>query len=469
MIHSIRARLTAWYSAVLAVVLIAFGAVSYGVTRSQISATADEALVTTARELAAALSNETGDASGALGEPATEVLLDFRYSDQPIFVFSPDGKPVASSSTPGARTLDLRPLRERIMRRQYGFSTISAIPGDFRLFTLPARVLGRPYVVAVGRSMAAQERTFEQLRRSMLLAIPLALLAAALGGYLLARQTLAPVSQMSRMAREIGADRLEDRIPVANPRDELGELAQTLNGLLERLHQSFQLQRRFMADASHELRTPVSILQGELDVTLARENREAREYRDSMEIMRRSVRKLTRIVRDLFLIARTDAGQYPVRHGTFFLDEVVTTTVHELRTLAAERGVRIVAEHESEMALEGDEDLIQRMLANLIENAIKYTPAGGEVFVIAAASNGCYRLTVRDTGIGIEPESQPRVFERFYRGDLARAVTVSENTRGSGAGLGLPIARWVADAHGGTISLLSSSEKGSTFEVVLPR
>src|SRR5436305_9193691 len=178
----------------------------------------------------------------------------------------------------------------------------------------------------------------------MLATAPLALLVAALGGYVLARKSLAPVVRMSEKARAIGATNLTERIEVANPRDELGELAATLNDLLGRLDRSFSDQRRFMADASHELRTPVAILQGELDVTLSRGDRNAAEYRESLEVMHKTVRRLTRIVRDLFLLARSDAGDIPVKREPLYAGDVVSQTARAYKNLAAERGVALVAE-----------------------------------------------------------------------------------------------------------------------------
>jgi len=220
-----------------------------------------------------------------------------------------------------------------------------------------------------------------------------------------------------------------------------------------------------MADASHELRTPVAILQGELDVTLSRDDRDARQYRDSLEIMRKSVHRLTRIVRDLFLLARGDAGQYPIREERFYLDDLVTQTVHAFRTLAAERGIALNEEHAPDLVMLGDEDLVQRLVGNLVENAIKHVPRGGRVMVKSSGVNGQRRIEVHDSGSGVPPELRERIFERFFRVDAAQDAPVSD---GSGAGLGLPIARWIAEAHGGRLWLERSGKEGSVFVATLP-
>jgi heavy metal sensor kinase len=453
---SIRGRLTAWYTLVLAVVLIAAGMMSYAVMRRQMGRTTDASLRTSAHQLASALEEEAKENDGALQvRSANEVLANFRDNDRPMIILGANGDDFAASITPITASVGRAALRGEIARRRFGLSSLHGIH-DLRLSLSALRVDGREYFLAVAQSLDEQKELLADLRHAMVVTIPLALLIAAAGGYLLARKSLAPVAAMSAKARAIGATNLGERVEVANPADELGQLAVTLNALLERLEQSFDSQRRFMADASHELRTPVAILQGELDVTLSRDDRDAREYRDSLEIMRKSVQRLTRIVRDLFLLARGDAGQYPMRDERFYLDEIVAQTVHGFRTLAAERGVAIAEEHEPDLVMRGDEDLVQRLVGNLVENAIKHVPSGGRVFVRSSSTDGDLRIEVHDSGSGIAPEVRERIFERFFAAD------------GGGAGLGLPIARWIAEAHGGKVWLDSSTSSGSVFVVTLP-
>ena len=293
-----------------------------------------------------------------------------------------------------------------------------------RLLRQPLRIGNASYIVVVAQSLAAQEETLANLRRAMLITAPLALLVASLGGYLLARKTLEPIDR-------------------------------ALAG-----------QRRFMADASHELRSPVAILQGELDVTLSRDDRGAAEYRESLEVMRRSVQRLTRIVRDLFLLARSDAGDVAPQRETLSLDDVIRQTVRAYKTVAGERGVALIAGCDGDLAVSGDEDLLQRMLGNLLENAIRYTPPRGEVHVRCTAAGADARIEVRDGGAGVPKELREQIFERFFRVEPARGA--APDGAGSGAGLGLPIARWIAAAHGGTLRLESSGPEGSVFVATLP-
>jgi two-component system OmpR family sensor kinase len=349
-----------------------------------------------------------------------------------------------------------------------GGKGLRTIPGGeegdgIRIIVTPITVVGTHYTVVVARGLSEQADRLESAAHAVFFGIPLALLVAAAGGYLLARKSLAPVTTMSMKARQIGAETLDERIEIGNERDELGFLAATLNGLLERLQRAFESQRRFMADASHELRTPIAIIQGEADVALARHDRSADDYRESIEVMQRAARKLTRIVQNLFLLARGDAGRYPITMSRFYLGEVVGDCVRGMQSVARPRGVEISCAAPEDLVIVADEELIHRLVLNLVENAVKFTPDKGRVHVAVEAGDGVCTIRVTDTGVGISPDDQTRIFERFFRGDRTRPHN------GGGAGLGLPIARWIAEVHGGELTLEHSGEEGSVFVAVLPR
>ncbi|MEO8035660.1 MAG: HAMP domain-containing sensor histidine kinase, partial [Acidobacteriota bacterium] len=456
------ARLTLWYTAVVAVVLITFSSISYALLAREIRAATDESLSDTAREFAGAANRDPSNAVSG-----HDVQLDFRYSDRDLIIYSGSGGLVATSKV-HLGAADLRSLENAVRGGVKGFATIPGGPeGDgVRIFAMPVQFVGQAYVVVVARTLAEQTDRLESAAHAVLLGIPLALLLAAAGGYLLARKALQPVAAMSKQARQIGAETLMARIPVQNERDELGLLAITLNELLERLQRAFDSQRRFMADASHELRTPVAIIQGEADVTLARAGRSAEEYRESMEVVQKASLKLTRIVQNLFLLARTDAGSYPMRKSRFYLDELVAELVRSLRNIAAARNVSLTQDSQSEMLIVADEELMHRMLLNLVDNALKFTPPGGTVNVRAWIEEDSAVIRVSDTGVGIPGDDQMRIFERFYRVNRTRQPEAAEMT--SGAGLGLPIARWIAEAHHGKLALERSDSSGSIFVVVLP-
>jgi two-component system OmpR family sensor kinase len=236
--------------------------------------------------------------------------------------------------------------------------------------------------------------------------------------------------------------------------------------LLARLGKSFSQQRQFMADASHELRTPLSVIRTTSGVTLERRERQQDEYREALAIIEQQARRLSRIVEDMFVLARADAGHPSLQITEFYLDELVAETVRAAAVLASEKAIALAARALPETPFRGDEGLLRQMMWNLVDNAIKFTPNGGAIHVDLGLRDSEYVITVADTGGGIAAEIQPHIFERFYRADRARSRTGTAND--GGAGLGLPIARWIAQVHGGRLELRASTETGSTFEVVLP-
>jgi len=231
------------------------------------------------------------------------------------------------------------------------------------------------------------------------------------------------------------------------------------------LDHSFEHQRRFMADASHELRTPVAILCGEADVTLSQPTRSPEDYRASLDILRAEAKRLKHIVEDLFTLARADAGQHPLTPANFYLDELITECSRSMKTLAAAKQITLTCSASKELPIQADEALLRRMIVNLLDNAIKYTPPGGRVSVSCDAEDSRYVMTVSDTGLGIPLDLQPRIFERFFRADKVRSRSGSD---GGGAGLGLSISEWIVQAHGGKLELTRSDKDGSTFTVYLP-
>ena len=325
--------------------------------------------------------------------------------------------------------------------------------------------MGETYTLVILQSLHPQQEMLEEVAATFAWVIPIAILLASGGGYFLARKSLAPVVAMSTQAGRIGAANLHERLKIENERDELGHLAGSFNSLLDRLSQSFERQRRFMADASHELRTPVAILRGEAEVALSQQARSLEEYRESLQVLHQEAERLTHIVEDLFTLTRADAGQYPLQPRDFYLDELVSECVHSARTLALARKICLNFEEASESPIHADESLLRRMILNLLDNAIKYTPEGGRVTVTCRRTGKEYALSITDTGGGIPAELQPRIFERFFRADKARSRTEND---GGGAGLGLSISRWIAEAHDGRLELVRSDSAGSTFTAYLP-
>jgi heavy metal sensor kinase len=322
--------------------------------------------------------------------------------------------------------------------------------------------LDTTYVVVVGADLEPTDEELESLREVLAYVVPIAIVLAGVGGWFLARQSLAPVGAMAERARKIGVGDLTARLPVANPRDELGRLAETFNDLLNRLEASLVQQRQFMADASHELRTPVTTSRTAAAVALQQSHRDEEEYRETLTIIEQQTTRLSRIVEDMFTLARADAGSYPVRATLMYLDEVVDDAVRAARVLANTKRVSIELATIQSASFSGDEELVRRLIGNLLDNAVRHTRPGSVVHVSLSHEPDRYVLSVTDAGEGIAPEIQPHIFERFFRGDVAR--TSSDG----GAGLGLALARWIARAHGGDVTLVRSSHEGTTFAATLP-
>jgi two-component system OmpR family sensor kinase len=482
MFDSMRAQLTLWYTGVLALVLVIMAVVTYAYLARAARARTDQLLADTANSLVSNFAGESNDEDQSVDDAAAEVTRDFQFSDRQAIIFDEMGRVVALSDPPaGTRgnagwpstttlSQNLSGLIESATRSGRAYATVPDQREGIRAFATPVKSLGRTYIVVVAQSLHDQDEALEQARRAFYVAVPLALLIASLGGYFLARKSFAPVVLMGDRAARINASNLNERLPVTKARNELGRLAQIFNELLSRLDLSFEQQRRFMADASHELRTPVAIVCGESEVALSQQVRSTEEYRESLAIVHDEGRRLTRIVEDLFMLTRADAGQYKFEPATFYLDETIAECVRAVRSLAAQHGLELHYKYTGdELLFRGDEGLIRRMILNLLDNAIKFTPSSGHVRVGIVRDDASYAIRITDTGAGIHAEAQPHIFERFYRADQARSRSSGGEMGGSsGAGLGLSIVSWIVEMHGGSISLEHSDKNGSTFLITLP-
>jgi signal transduction histidine kinase len=408
-------------------------------------------------------------------------LRDIRFSDIHFFVFDASGRPVlrpddvmslgshADTARPSAALL--RNLVVSLPRADSAAAmmTLPDTDGDYHAALRRTVLDGERYTVAAVQSMRGLRDTLRRVTAAYVIAIPLMLGFAVVGGYGLAKRALAPVTEMSRRARAISATSLHERLPVSNPRDELGDLAAMVNDLLGRIEASFDQRRQFFADASHELRTPTAIVRAESEVALARATRPEAEYREALRVIQEAGVRLSRIVEDLFLLARADSGHYIPRRELLYLDELIGDTIRALRAVAAQRDVTIDHDLVAEAAYTGDAELLQRMVLNLLDNAIKHSRPSAVVVVRLERAAGGYRLSVADSGPGIPHEARARIFDRFYRAEPTEPIPGgSGEATGSGAGLGLAIARWVASIHGGMLDLAHSTTSGSEFLVTLP-
>ena len=464
-IDSVRGRLTLFWVAALATSLVVVGGLIYVLLARALYTRIDDNLRAVVDITITSLTNDLAEGQD-FADAARSTAAELSSRQQMLAIYDSSGRLLAE----GGRDDDLEialPMVESIPTDDVVLVTVVEAADDDDRHRLAMRRVSIPpldarYVVVVGNSLEPTDEELESLRETLAYAVPIALLLAGAGGWFLARQSLAPVASMAERARKIGVEDLSARLPVLNPRDELGRLAETFNDLLTRLEASLLQQRQFMADASHELRTPVATSRTAAAVALQQPHREEQEYRDTLEIVEQQTTRLSRIVEDMFTLARADAGSYPVRRTPMYLDEVVEEVVRASRVLADTKQVSIDLVSIPSATFTGDEDLLRRMVANLVDNAVRHAPAGSAVAVTVEQRQEEYAISVTDGGSGIAPEIQPYIFERFYRGDQARTAT------DGGAGLGLALARWIARVHGGDVSLVQTSPGTTTFRAVIP-
>jgi heavy metal sensor kinase len=451
---SIRWRLTLWNTLALAVVLAGFAALVYGLLAHALYARVDSDLAAE-RRLLANDEHLPPDPEGRLRHWVDEFMEHERIF---CVVYAADGRvllkteELAHSSVPPAPAPGPGPGR-------FADRTLPAV-GHVRSLCGRLEVAGRPYTVLQMAPLADVDRELRQLLVVLATAVPLALLACAVLGYGLARKALAPLGKLHRLTAEITADRLDRRLPVAHPGDELGRLAQTINAMIARLERSFAEVRRFTADASHELRTPLTAIRAEAEEALGRPLSPS-ECKDLLGSILEECERLTRLTDQLLTLAREDAHAAPPA-APVDLAGLVDGVVETVRPLAEARGLRLGWRRGPPLVVAGDAGRLRQVFFNVLDNALKYTPAGGEVAVEAGRRGHEAVVAVRDSGVGIPPEHLPHVFDRFYRVDRARSRAEG------GAGLGLSIARGIVAAHGGRIELASAPGLGTTCTVTLP-
>ncbi len=464
MFKSIRWTLLFWYALILAAVLGAFGTTLYLAQRRSALQEIDARLRAHAEALAGAAEwdpngrrdhGDTPDGGGrAEGGRAGKLEMEFSEHylaafrkgdhDDPYYVIWGPGGEIVDRSHPGKIPRPERTgLRERDRRRE-----VAAAGRD-------------GLTILVGQRT---HKAMERLREFMGVAIGVGaavLVLALAGGWFLASRALAPVRRISEAASSISASNLSRRIDVARTENELGKLAGTLNDTFDRLEAAFDRQARFTADASHELRTPLSIVLSHAELALRKE-RAQEEYRDALGTCLTAAQRMRGIVDGLLTLARADTGEVRLKQEAVDLRRLIEETASLLRPMAEKAGLALSIAAEDVPAV-GDPDRLREVATNLLTNAIRYNRPGGRVEASLRAEGGEAVLAVADTGIGIPEQDQPHLFERFYRVDKARSRDAG------GSGLGLSIAKWIVEAHGGTIAFTSREGEGSTFTVRLPR
>jgi heavy metal sensor kinase len=454
---SFRSRLTVWYVAVLAAIVGGLAVFVGGRLKTDLVGKVDRSLDAGARQLASAYRTEgraefVDQSSTVLGSlsqrPAGAQLLDRR------------GRVVAASGDRVSRrpmlpASELQRTRIRMTRR--------LPPGDQRF-----RVVGRRVaradgtrVLVVAESLRGVEDSVGRVRELLLIGGLAALVAAAAGGWWLARQALHPVARITEDADRIGIDHIHERVAQPASRDELGRLAATLNRMLERIEAGVAEKHRLVADASHELRSPLAVMRSELDVALLEGGGLDGQARAVLESTRDEVDRMTRIVENLLTLARVDEGRLELVRRSLDLRPLLATALAPLQPIAEVKQIEL-ALREGDGATDGDPDRLSQVVTNLADNAIKYTPRGGHVVIGAWSQNGEVGVTVEDSGPGIPADAQAQIFDRFFRLDAARA------RESGGSGLGLAICKEIVLAHGGRIWVKSEHGRGSAFSFALP-
>lgn len=457
-LRSLRFRLIIWYAGLVTSVFVLLGVVMYQVLRHYLERNLAELLTRRTDQIGVSLVagvEQTGEAhvvdeiEARYAPENSDRFIRLTRADGSVLYasgraasFDPSGLPVMEAQTPERMALLADGNRLLVMAKVYRSS------------------LGRPYLIESGAPMQPIETVLVRLVRMLLVGVPLVVLAAAGGGYLLVSRALAPVLGIAQSAERITLHDLNEQLPLTRTGDELEQLSLALNRMIIRLREAFDHNRRFLGDASHELRTPLTALRAELESIV----QEARlpELRDRVGSALEEVNRLAKIVETLFAISRLEAGEAQQERAQFDLARLAGSTADQMALLAEDKGISVQCDLEQNVTVEGDQSRIKQVVVNLLDNAIKYTPAGGSVTLRVQGREGEAALEVSDTGIGIPSAALPHVFERFFRVDAARSREVD------GAGLGLAIVKSICSAHGGRVEVESVENGGSTFKVKLP-
>jgi heavy metal sensor kinase len=456
---SIRTKLTLWYLGLATTVLVAFAIAIYAYLSRGLLTTIDTSLWNQAERIARATGHPSSN-----DEPSQPGVL--MLAPQFVSIVNLSGEVTDSIPDPEGRQVPVLPEAVELAAAQLKpqYSEVSLSPSEHaRVITWPSHDEdGEMFFVVIGQSLKELQNAQRHLLLLLAISNPIALLLAGLGGLWLAHEALKPVDRLTRAAERIGRGNFTERVEEPRTRDEIGRLAATFNEMISKLDQAFERERRFTADASHELRTPLAVLRGDIEVALRRD-RSTQEYRRVLNSSVEEIERITRLTEDLLTLARSDAGDKVVEFAPVRLDRLAAEAHAYIRPIAESAGVALASEGtQLQIVVEGDEKRLKQLLVNLLENAIKYTPAGGRVQLSLATEDSSALIEVSDTGRGIPAASLPHVFERFYRRADPR------DSRVSGFGLGLAISKWIVDAHHGSIDVESEEGQGSRFTVRLP-
>lgn len=460
---SIRVRLTIWYGSALAVILLLFAVTLYAVMARQLRDQVDRSLVEAATVAIHSI-EQRRFGPFLLFDDLSADFPRLAVLDKFFQIFGPSGTITIRSANLGRRDIPLsRTAFDAALAGHTTFESARFPDGPpIRLVSVPVRHGDALVnVVQVGTSLQPVEEALNRLLFILLVAVPGALVAALVGGWLLAGQALRPVGAITQAAERIAGGDLTQRLTPPAADDEVGRLASTFNLMIAKLEASFRQVRQFTSDASHELRTPLTVLKGEAELALRRP-RSAEDYRLVLESALEEIDRMTRIVDELLLLSRADLGEIELATQPVRLDALVEEIQRQAAVLGQDQQVEVTLAETAPVTVTGDELGLRELLLNLVDNAVKYSHRGGKVELAVRRENGSAKVCVSDQGIGIPADALPRLFDRFYRADNARAHAKK------GTGLGLSICRWIVEAHRGRIEVRSAPGAGATFTVILP-
>ncbi len=460
---SLRVQLTLWYGTALALTLVVFAAVLYTVMaqslRDQVDLSLEESAEAAVRSL---LKSELGPFIQF--QDLSDKFPELAVLDRFFQILGPTARTNIKSPNIQSHDIPLTPtVLTAALEGRTTFESVRYPDGPpLRLVSVPIMSNGTLInIVRVGTSLRPVEETLDWLLLVLLLTMPVGMIVALAGGWFLAGRALRPVESITQAAGRIAGGDLSQRLSVPQSTDEIGRLAATFNDMIARLDASFRQVRQFGTDASHELRTPLTVLKGETELALRRP-RSAEDYRLVLESGLEEIDRMTRIVDELLFLSRADLGEVKLESLPVRLDGLLEDIHRQASLLGQEANVQVSLGSTEACTVQGDELRLRELLLNLVDNGIKYSRPSGTVELELTCDRQAARVTVRDQGIGIEPEALSRIFDRFYRTDAARAHAKM------GTGLGLAICRWIADAHGGRIDVQSTPGHGSLFSLVLP-
>jgi heavy metal sensor kinase len=450
---TIRARLTGWYALALTAMMVVYATATFVAVRHEFLEQLDERLHD---DFEVAEDRLTREADGTIRW--ADAHQEAHDDEARVYeVWSPTGEQIHSS---GAQT-PLPPLALAQTATSYRYETIIANGERWRTIAAPVTIGGHNLVLRVSRS---EERVREELSEVLVvlvLGLPLVVALAAVGGYLLARRALAPIDHLASEAQRITADRLHERLKVPNERDEIGRLTGVINQTIARLESSFDQLRRFTADSSHELRTPLAVVRGIGEAAVA-ERRSPAEYEEAIGSMLEEIDRMSSLVDTLLRLSHGDAGTIRLSREAIDLDQLARDVAASLGILAEERNQKVIVDATSQVTVNADRLVLREAVTNVLDNAIKYGPDGSTVTMRIDRVGDEGLLAITDEGPGVAAEHRDRIFNRFFRIDEARS-----RERG-GAGLGLAIAKWAVEIHGGRITVHERRGGGSEFRIHLP-